>query len=393
MVIAKRTVSTAYYLIALAAFALTNSLVMLKESNNGGELHAYGIAATFVLWSATVLPVLRRGYKIERPPTTIVLFNIYFLWATFVTAVLPQPGIKTNTYVVNIMLMLLPMVVTDVVYYFTLRHGKTKSFLMMGLAMALLLLYTYYSYYDTDNILLNIHLGTAYYPLFMLPLILCLPHKTVKVVLVVLISLAVFSSVKRGGVLALLAALLVYVVIEQMVLTRRSAMVKIVFGVGVLAVLTILFAILATLNDNNILERFESVGDDGGSGRTLVWWEVWRLITSQDALGMLVGNGFDMVKVNSRLALSAHNDYLEAWYDFGFIGVVLYTLSILSLFVTNLSALLRKHPCASAFSAMSAMVFILSLISHIGIYFWLSIVMMTNAFFIGWIDHDRRTAA
>lgn len=374
------------------ALAVSACFVMLKESGNGGELSNYAILGTFFIWVAFVIPVLRKGYKIERPSSTIILFNLYFLWSVFITAMQPQPGLKVTTYVVNIVWMALPLLVTDVVYYFTLHHGNTKVFLLTVVITTALLLYTYYGYYNANNVFLNIHLGTSYYALYMLPLVLCVPSKLVKIALIVLISLAVISSVKRGGVLALLAALLAYVVIQQSVLSGRHIATKLLLAIVIIAVLAGMFIFLATLNYNNILERFESIGQDGGSGRTVVWWETWRLICHQDALSVLIGNGYNAVIQNSRLGLSAHNDYLEAWFDFGLIGAVLYLLSVLSLFRTNLLALRRKHPCSAAFSAMSTMVLILSLISHIGIYFWMNLVMMTNAFFIGWMNHDHNLA-
>lgn len=372
--------------------AISAGFMMLKESGNGGELSNYAILGTFVIWIAFVMLGLRKGYKIERPPSTILLFNLYFLWSVFITAMQPQPGVKPTTYLVEIVWMALPLLVTDVVYYFTLHRGKTKVFLVTVVVMSVLLLYTYYSYYNVNNVFLNIHLGTSYYVLYMLPLVLCVPSKAVRIALLLLISMAVFSSVKRGGVLALLAALLAYIIIQQTVLNKRHMATKILFAIVIIAVLAGIFIFLSTLNYNNILERFENIGQDGGSGRTVVWWEAWRLISHQDAIGVLIGNGYNAVLQNSRLGLSAHNDYLEAWFDFGLIGAVLYLLSVLSLFRTNILALRRKHPCSAAFSAMSTIVLILSLISHIGIYFWMNLVMMSNAFFMGWMDHDRNLA-
>lgn len=392
MVIAKEKVLSAYLVWALMALTISACLAMLRESGNGGELANYAILGTFIIWVGFIIPVLRTGYKIARPSSTILLFNLYFLWSVFITAMQPQPGLKPTTYVVNIVWMALPLLVTDVVYYFTLYRGKTKVILVMAVVIAALLLYTYYGYYDANNVFLNIHLGTSYYALYMLPLVLCVPSKVVRMALIALISLAVISSVKRGGVLALLAALLAYIIIQQSALSRHHVATKVFVSILIIAVLSGVLIFFASLNYNNILERFESIGQDGGSGRTVVWWETWRLISNQDIIGMLIGNGYNAVLPNSRLGMSAHNDYLEAWFDFGLIGAVLYLLSVLSLFHTNILAIRRKHPCSAAFSAMSSMVLILSLISHIGIYFWMNLVMMTNAFFIGWINHDHKFA-
>ena len=58
-----------------------------------------------------------------------------------------------------------------------------------------LFLLTYYSFYDIDNILMNIHLGSSYYSLYMLPLVLVYPSKIGKIFWTIIICIAVFSSV------------------------------------------------------------------------------------------------------------------------------------------------------------------------------------------------------
>lgn len=392
MTISKRTLATAYFLLALLVLSLAARLVMLNSENGEAPIYPYAVMGTFILWSGFIFPVVRRGY-IEIPSSTIIIFNIYILWTVLITAVMPGPDIKATRYVLNVVWMVLPMMVANVVYYFTLRRGKNKPFLFMTLAIALLLLYTYFSYYDISNALLEVHLGTSYYTLFMLPLVLCFPSRIVKIIVLLLISFAIFSSIKRGGVIAIIAAMLVYIFIQQFVIAKRSKAVKIIIIVGTVVLLSGMVIFLATFNDSNLLERFEGIEEDQGSGRTVVWSETWRLITSQDVIGMLIGNGYNSVLRDSRFVLSAHNDYLEAWYDFGLIGVLLYVIAILSLFYTNILAIRRKHDCAPAYSAMSVMVLILSIISHIGIYFWMNLVMMSFAYFIGWMDHDRKCAS
>lgn len=94
-------------------------------------------------------------------------------------------------------------------------------------------LLTYYSFYDVDNILLNVHLGSSYYSLYMLPLLLVCPFKFIRTLLTIIVCLAVFSSVKRGGVLALALAVMTYIITNQYV-TKHGKFTKIIIGVCVL---------------------------------------------------------------------------------------------------------------------------------------------------------------
>ena len=87
--------------------------------------------------------------------------------------------------------------------------------------------------------------------------------------------------------------------------------------------------------------------------------------------------------------MSAHDDYLEAWYDYGIIGFVLYTISVLSLIWLTIKALRKKYEYASQLAMLTSIVIILSLISHIALYFWFSIVLLNIAFFAGNMRYQK----
>lgn len=112
----------------------------------------------------------------------------------------------------------------------------------MFLVIAVMFLLTYYSFYDIDNILLNVHLGSSYYSLYMLPLVLVYPSKTIRITMVVIICLAVFSSVKRGGVLALALAMLFYIITNQLV-SKQGKFTKLIIGFCMLCVFVSVFFI------------------------------------------------------------------------------------------------------------------------------------------------------
>lgn len=150
------------------------------------------------------------------------------------------------------------------------------------------------------------------------------------------------------------------------------------------------FVYIGTMGGNDVFERFEGIQDDNGSGRTDVWAETWRLISNQDAFSFFIGNGFNSVVHNSRLSLSAHNDYLEAWFDFGLIGFFLYVISMILLFNDIFKCLKAKKEYASAMSVVGALIMVLSMISHIAIYYWFNVVVLCIAYFEGCYNRDKR---
>lgn len=390
MLLSKGKIITAYYYIALIAFALSACAVMFEQESSGGIAYTnFIIAFAFMVWSVFVLRPFTKDYLIEIPSKTIIFFNFYMTWVLLVTAINPV-GVKgISSYLNSLFWSAFPILILNSTYYFVLHKGDSRWLKIIFLVITALFLLTYYSFYDVDNILMNVHLGSSYYSLYMLPLVLVYPSKIGKTCLTIIVSLAVFSSVKRGGVLALALAMIAYIITNQLV-SKQGKFKKIIIGFCVLTAFIAIFAYIGTMGDNNIFERFESIQKDNGSGRTDVWTEAWRLITDQGIFTYFVGNGFNTVVHNSRYVLSAHNDYLEAWFDFGLIGMLLYIISLCLLFKDIFECLKTKKEYAPAMSVLGALIIVLTMISHIAIYYWFNVIVLCIAYFEGRYNRERR---
>ena len=390
MLLSKGKIITAYYYIALIAFALSACAVMFEQESSGGIAYTNLIIAfAFMVWSVFVLRPFTKDYLIEIPSKTIIFFNFYMTWVLLVTAINPV-GVKgISSYLNSLFWSAFPILILNSTYYFVLHKGDSRWLKIIFLVITALFLLTYYSFYDVDNILMNVHLGSSYYSLYMLPLVLVYPSKIGKTCLTIIVSLAVFSSVKRGGVLALALAMIAYIITNQLV-SKQGKFKKIIIGFCVLTAFIAIFAYIGTMGDNNIFERFESIQEDNGSGRTDVWAEAWRLITEQGIFTYFVGNGFNTVVHNSRYVLSAHNDYLEAWFDFGLIGMLLYIISLCLLFKDIFECLKTKKEYAPAMSVLGALIIVLTMISHIAIYYWFNVIVLCIAYFEGRYNREKR---
>ena len=390
MLLSKGKIITAYYYIALIAFALSACAVMFEQESSGGIAYTnFIIAFAFMVWSVFVLRPFTKDYLIEIPSKTIIFFNLYMAWVLLVTAINPV-GVKgISSYLNSLFWSAFPILILNSTYYFVLHKGDSRWLKIIFLVITALFLLTYYSFYDVDNILMNVHLGSSYYSLYMLPLVLVYPSKIGKTCLTIIVSLAVFSSVKRGGVLALALAIIAYIITNQLV-SKQGKFKKIIIGFCVLTAFIAIFAYIGTMGDNNIFERFESIQEDNGSGRTDVWAEAWRLITEQGIFTYFVGNGFNTVVHNSRYVLSAHNDYLEAWVVFGLIGMLLYIISLCLLFKDIFECLKTKKEYAPAMSVLGALIIVLTMISHIAIYYWFNVIVLCIAYFEGRYNREKR---
>ena len=390
MLLSTEQIISAYYYMALIAFALSACAVMFEQESSGGIAYTnFIIAFAFMVWSVFVLRPFTKDYLIEIPSKTIIFFNLYMTWVLLVTAINPVGVEGISSYLNSLFWSAFPILILNSTYYFVLHKGDSRWLKIIFLVITALFLLTYYSFYDVDNILMNVHLGSSYYSLYMLPLVLVYPSKIGKTCLTIIVSLAVFSSVKRGGVLALALAMIAYIITNQLV-SKQGKFKKIIIGFCVLTAFIAIFAYIGTMGDNNIFERFESIQEDNGSGRTDVWAEAWRLITEQGIFTYFVGNGFNTVVDNSRYVLSAHNDYLEAWFDFGLIGMLLYIISLCLLFKDIFECLKTKKEYAPAMSVLGALIIVLTMISHIAIYYWFNVIVLCIAYFEGRYNREKR---
>lgn len=141
---------------------------------------------------------------------------------------------------------------------------------------------------------------------------------------------------KRGALLALAVAL---IPISRYILTiySKGSIKSIIF-----VIFTIL-AILITINwfgtfINATILRFQSLEDDGGSGRDMIYQLYFDHYAMSDPLHQIFGHGLHAGQFgkNHRFAfipLLAHNDWLEMLFDFGIVGICIFVTFFYNMFI------------------------------------------------------------
>lgn len=212
------------------------------------------------------------------------------------------------------------------------------------------------------------HMGTAYWILFLLPVLLYTPHKWLRYAGVVLVGAVLFASFKRGGIMAFGLGLFAYLLVKEVFIGRKIS--KLMYFVIALIALAAVFLVVDNALDNLFTERFLSIKDDGGSGRDQVWATTWQMIQQSDFENLLFGHGYKSVLTDSPLGLSAHNDFLECIYDFGLFGSLFYLMLHISL-IRQIFRNIRLRNSEAAIMAFTYTFFlVLSLISHVLIFPW-----------------------
>lgn len=241
--------------------------------------------------------------------------------------------------------------------------------------ISVIVYYNYSYYYDITKIaqnkaiwfffamcaiavpLIKIHLSGAgnigqvifltYFCITTLPLVLILTnnrsYRNLSMVLAVLISTA---STKRAGTLALILGLFVMFVVEAHIQGTLNQRWKKYLKIMLLILIgTIMVFYLESTGRIQILDRFARLGDDGGSGRDVIWSIVLNAYHSSGLVQRLFGHGFQSVYYILRpggFYRFAHNSYIEYLYDYGTVGLILLLVFIIALIVSTIDMVRRK---------------------------------------------------
>lgn len=373
-----------YFLFALFMLGLADYMDMrgMEHGVEGSAFIRIVQAATFLVWAGSVCKLYFKNYRLYSFPLPIKLYVFFFTWAIF--PILLTNETKITEIVFHIIVFSLPTLTLVSAHNTAVQTNGTKGDYIMFAVIFLLLILQYVSIFREINFLEMAHLISSYYLLYTLPLLLLIKPRLIKISAIFIVIVVLFSSLKRSGILALAISLFFYIFTSQYVRNKF----KLSAFLGSLAAITILgtvFILLAT-NDSgseNIMNRFENIDRDQGSGRLVVWEHTMSMIEEQEGTTLLFGNGYNAVVHDSALQLSAHNDFLEVTYDFGLVGLLLYLASFITLGLFVVKMIIDRSSYAPPIVMLFVIYFIQSMISHVIIYYWANLFMLTFGYIIG----------
>jgi hypothetical protein len=171
----------------------------------------------------------------------------------------------------------------------------------------------------------------AFILLVLFPFVLFLKNDFLKIVLIFFIGIIAFISFKRTTILGY-----VYMSFAYFYLTNMKSEISTKKRIGfflVTAILVIALFFVFTFIENNfggiILERLNKIQEDEGSGRLEIYASVTNAILSSNILELIFGHGY--LAVFDRFEILAHNDFLEIFYDFGLIALIIYLIIFFQL--------------------------------------------------------------
>ena len=184
---------------------------------------------------------------------------------------------------------------------------------------------------------------------FLIPLtIACMPAKQSRAgrwfwqAGVLISAILLIATGSRGAFLSIIAGSFFGVIYLRNFLNMRQVL---RFAAIAFLIAILLFAAFAIFNFDFLMQRFEKTASESlgraSSGRV----DIWRaaiLVMLEWPMSFIVGYGWNAYE-SSGIWKSAHNEYLDRWYEMGIIGVVLY-VAVLRAMVARVRKRLNDMP-------------------------------------------------
>lgn len=292
-------------------------------------------------------------------------------------------------FAANILLFIVPCLSLLGSFDIARQHDKKHYIFTFIFITILACIYSYISIFKSYNILgIRGHFGVAYYALYLLPIMLACEKRWLRIISILIVSIVIISSVKRGGLVALVIGLLTYIIIAQLI--NKNNFKSAILLCSTLVIMSIFFYVMISFLGDNILERLFNSDDETGSGRLNIWESLVQRLFTQDIELWVFGNGHLSTTLYSWENLSAHNDFLEILYNYGIFNLIIYLIFFISLAKYTLTSIRRRSKYAPSLAMMLIVYSILSMISIIILSHTCTLAMITIGLLIGWSEQEKK---
>lgn len=335
----------------------------IAESSSFNRFLVLGMFVYFLLYSIIKgnrrVTKRNRLYNSFRLSVLSITLSAYF-WSLFSHG-LPSLPIY--------LLLILPLFLFESSYALIKNSSNTKLFFILVSLLLVLLVSDYIRFRAATFFIRGVEEGViniSYYPLYLLPLFLCIDKKIIRVIGLIVVFAVVISSGKRGGSIALFFALFVYLMIKVTGQRKQNKLLHLTLFLAIAAVVG--YFAIEKLADSDLLIAFRLKEMEGGSGRSDIWADVIRMILNSNPFQLIFGHGYGAVTTHSSGKMVAHNDFLELMYDYGLIVSIIY-ISLHANIIKKTVRMVKEHSFYAAPMAFSYAVFLVnSMVSHIFIY-------------------------
>lgn len=377
----------ALYAVFLSETLITSSLYRYMD-NVDSKLLTY---STIFLLVLQIVSLVKWGMVKTKYAKMYCVLIIYIAMVSFI-----HLTSNANVNIYKIIFQLSQSLLPLGIYYFFYNANKQIKPIYIISAIALITGYVLIAYYNTFEqvAMLSVlegedRMSTSYIFMYLLPFFLLQPNRYIKIISFVAVALLIFTSFKRGGVLCIVVGGVVYYLVALLVKGNSATFFKIFKWIAFVILFVIGAYYIDQLNGGVILDRFMSIQDDGGSARDRVYETTWNMIQKSDLFESLFGHGWNSVVDASPMALSAHNDYLEVWYDCGIIALTFFVFFVFKT-VRMLKSMIKNNSPYSPVLALGLTFFIInSMVAHVFLYTWFFATFMGSIGYIVSLEETR----
>lgn len=391
--IAKETLQKAYMILAFLVNIMVTMYMIVNDDNTMQAELQYAHYFRFIfcaVWFICAWWYFCEKYinqTIHNAPKLIQWFTIFTI-GTCISLFVTHAG-NIKQLMANVLLFIAPFLSLIGSYNIAFQYEKREYIFVLIMITILACLYSYFSIYSTYNILGERgHFGVAYYALYLLPIMLACDKRWLRVISILIVSVIIISSIKRGGLIALVLGLFAYLIVSQFV-TKKGFKTAVILFITLVA-LIILFYVLINYLGDNIIERLSDRDDETGSGRLDIWNSLIQRLSMQDFESWIFGNGHLSTTKYSWENLTAHNDFLEIIYNYGIFNFIFYVLFFGSTTLYTITAIRQKNTYAPALAAILTIFAVLSVVSIIILSHTCVLVMISIGTLVGWSEQERK---
>lgn len=215
------------------------------------------------------------------------------------------------------------------------------------------------------------------YPFMLLPFMLAANNKWIgRGALVVMAIIALFEASRTTFVLTIVFLVFELIWSYDKKNSEKSVVTILLISLIFLVAVIWFYQVAQQYSSTNIIEKTQQYGD---SFRLDIYSEVLSVALHRDLFSQLFGSGFlTTVSANSR-GYAAHNDFIESYFDYGIVGLVL-----LVLLVANVALNMKGKLGNSMVSVASVVVVVLLCFTNMVFYNYgpVSYMMMFWAYVI-----------
>ncbi len=234
----------------------------------------------------------------------------------------------------------------------------------------------------------NRHYGITmfiYNIVLLIPFIFFIKKKYIRYVGILIGCFMVILSLKRGAIVTLPVMIFAYYITKYKMANKTMKILgpTIIFGV----LLTGILIYIDVATDGLLSHRFDAQELQSGSGRNELRETALGAISERNIISYIVGTGGG--STIELLGTGAHNEWIESFYSYGLVGVILYAWMVIRLLKYTYSQIKKRNQYAPYLSMYCAYLIMCTMFSgflymHIAFYFWAGV-----GFFIGLINSGK----